>query len=110
MKKLNYFFAALLVGGAALSLSSCIDTTEPAGIVAMRTSTSEYMKAKAGYENALAQLKLVEVEKEKVAVEAAKIALELDKIAVCIIQRLSFRYIKVLPLRCLSACTSTLFN
>lgn len=82
MKKLNCFFAALLVGGAALSLSSCIDTTEPAGIVAMRTSTSEYMKAKAGYENALAQLKLVEVEKEKVAVEAAKIALELDKIAV----------------------------
>ena len=65
-----------------MSLSSCIDTTEPAGIEAMRTSTSEYLKAKAGYENALTQLKLVEVEKEKVAVEAAKIALELDKIDV----------------------------
>ena len=65
-----------------MSLSSCIDTTEPAGIEAMRNSTSEFLKAKAGYENALTQLKLVEVEKEKVAVEAAKIALELDKIAV----------------------------
>ena len=82
MNKFKLFMGALLVGGATLTMTSCIDTTEPAGIEAMRNSKSEYLKAKAGYENALTQLKLVEVEKEKVAVEAAKIALELDKIAV----------------------------
>ncbi len=78
MRKWNYFLTLLV--GATLTLTSCIDTTEPAGIEAMRTSKSEWLKAKAAYENALVQLKLVEVEKEKVAVEVAKIGLELEKL------------------------------
>ena len=78
MKKLHYLFAALL-GGATLSLSSCIDTTEPAGIEAMRTSKAEWLKAKAAYENAEAQLKLVEVERKKILLELERIDLELAR-------------------------------
>ncbi len=78
MKKLHYLFAALL-GGATLSLSSCIDTTEPAGIEAMRTSKAEWLKAKAAFENAEAQLKLVEVERKKILLELERIDLELAR-------------------------------
>ena len=80
MKKFYHFCAALLVGGATLSLSSCIDTTEPAGIEAMRTSKAEWLKAKAAYENAEVQLKLVQVEREKILLELDRIDLELAKL------------------------------
>ena len=80
MKKFHYFLGALLVGGATMLLSSCIDTAEPAGIEAMRTSKAEWLKAKAAYENAEAQLKLVEVERAKILLELERIDLELARI------------------------------
>ena len=77
MRKWNYFLTLLV--GATLTLTSCIDTTEPAGIEAMRTSKAEWLKAKAAYENAEAQLKLVKVEREKILLELDRIELELAR-------------------------------
>ena len=78
MRKWNYFL--ILLVGATLTLTSCIDTTEPAGIEAMRTSKAEWLKAKAAYENAQAQLQLVKVEREKILLELDRIELELARI------------------------------
>ena len=54
MRKWTYLVAALLMSGTAATFTSCIDTTEPAGIEEMRNAKAELLKAKAAVQTALA--------------------------------------------------------
>ena len=54
MRKWTYLVAALLMSGTAATFTSCIDTTEPAGIEEMRSAKAELLKAKAAVQTALA--------------------------------------------------------
>lgn len=65
MRKWTYLVAALLMGGVTTSLTSCIDNDEPAGINELRGAKAAFIKAKADYEAALTQIKLVDVEIQK---------------------------------------------
>ena len=69
MRKWTYLVAALLVGGATTTFTGCIDNDEPAGIEQLRGAKAEFIKAKAAYEDALTQIQLVKVEREKVKLE-----------------------------------------
>ena len=80
MRKWTYLVAALLVGGATITFTGCIDNDEPAGIEQLRGAKAEFIKAKAAYEDALTQIQLVKVEREQVALEADKVALDLQKL------------------------------
>ena len=55
MRKWTYLVAALLMSGTAATFTSCIDTTEPAGIENLRGAKAELLKAKAQVELAEAQ-------------------------------------------------------
>lgn len=57
MRKWTYLVAALLMGGVSTSLTSCIDTDEPAGINDLRGAKAELLRAKAAVENAEAAIK-----------------------------------------------------
>lgn len=54
MRKWTYLVAALLMGGVSTSLTSCIDTDEPAGINDLRGAKAELLRAKAAVQQALA--------------------------------------------------------
>lgn len=79
MRKWTYLVAALLVGGATTTFTGCIDNDEPAGIEQLRGAKAEFIKAKAAYEDALTQIQLVKVEREKVKLEKDQVNLELKK-------------------------------
>ena len=79
MRKGLYLVAAFLMGGATLTLNSCIDTTEPTGIEAMRSAKAEYLKALAEFRSAKAALELIEVEKAKLELELKRLEHEADK-------------------------------
>lgn len=55
MRKWTYLVAALLMSGTAATFTSCIDTTEPAGIESMRNAKAELLIAKAAVQKALAE-------------------------------------------------------
>lgn len=57
MRKWTYLVAALLMGGVSISLTSCIDNDEPAGINDLRGAKAELLRAKAAVENAEAAIK-----------------------------------------------------
>lgn len=80
MKKGFYFVVAFLLGGTTLTLNSCIDTTEPAGIEAMRNAKAEYLNALAQFRSAKAMLEMIEVEKAKIDLELKRLQFEIDKI------------------------------
>ena len=65
MRKWTYLVAALLMSGTAATFTSCIDTTEPAGIEALRGAKAELLQAKAQVELAEAQKKLADAEYKK---------------------------------------------
>ena len=79
MRKWTYLVAALLVGGATTTFTGCIDNDEPTGIEQLRGAKAEFIKAKAAYEDALTQIQLVKVEREKVKLEKDQVNLELKK-------------------------------
>lgn len=57
MRKWTYLVAALLIGGTAATVTSCIDNEEPAGITELRGAKAELLKAKAQVEVAEAAIK-----------------------------------------------------
>ena len=60
MRKWTYLVAALLMSGTAATFTSCIDTTEPAGIEALRGAKAELLQAKAQVELAEAEKRLAD--------------------------------------------------
>lgn len=93
MKKGFYLVVAFLLGGATLTLNSCIDTTEPAGIEAMRTAKAEYLKALADFRAAKAMLEMVEAEKAKLELEIMRLEYEADKYdAMAAVQEAMYEY------------------
>lgn len=80
MRKWTYLVAALLMGGATATFTSCIDTDEPAGITDLRGAKAELLRAKAAYQTALANTQQVEAELQMVKVEREKVELEMDKL------------------------------
>ena len=88
MRKWTYLVAALLMSGTAATFTSCIDTTEPAGIEALRGAKAELLQAKAQVELAEAQKRLADAEykkalaaikQEKAKQEALATALQTEK-------------------------------
>lgn len=88
MRKWTYLVAALLMSGTAATFTSCIDTTEPAGIEALRGAKAELLQAKAQVELAEAQKRLADAEytkalaaikQEKANQEALRTALMAEK-------------------------------
>ena len=65
MRKWTYLVAALLMSGTAATFTSCIDTTEPAGIENLRGAKAELLQAKAQVQLAEAQKKLADAEYKK---------------------------------------------
>ena len=59
MRKWTYLVAALLMSGTAATFTSCIDTTEPAGIENLRGAKAELLQAKAQVQLAEAQKNLL---------------------------------------------------
>lgn len=57
MRKWTYLVAALLIGGTAATVTSCIDNEEPAGITELRGAKAELLKAKAQVQIAEAAIK-----------------------------------------------------
>lgn len=80
MKRFSYILAALLAGGATSALTSCIDTTEPAGITELRGAKAMLLKAKAAFIDAKTQREAVYLEQDKVQLESQKVDLELKKL------------------------------
>ena len=80
MRKWTYLVAALLMSGTAATFTSCIDTTEPAGIEELRGAKADFIRAKADYERALVALQNVKVDREKVKLELDKITLEVEQL------------------------------
>ncbi|MCR8894362.1 hypothetical protein [Bacteroides sp. ET336] len=80
MRKWTYLVAALLMSGTAATFTSCIDTTEPAGIEALRGAKADFIKAKAEYERALVEIQKVKIDREKVQLELDNIVLETEKL------------------------------
>lgn len=80
MKRFSYILAALLAGGATTALTSCIDTTEPAGITELRGAKAMLLKAKAAFIDAKTQREAVYLEQDKVQLEQDKIDLEISKL------------------------------
>lgn len=76
MRKWTYLVAALLMGGVSTSLTSCIDTDEPAGINDLRGAKAELLRAKAAVENAEAAIKTATA-----AIEQAKADYAQEKVA-----------------------------
>ncbi|WP_289105103.1 hypothetical protein [uncultured Bacteroides sp.] len=60
MRKWTYLVAALLMSGTAATFTSCIDTTEPAGIETLRGAKAELLQAKAKVELAEAEKRLAD--------------------------------------------------
>ncbi|MCD8183788.1 MAG: hypothetical protein LUE99_12725 [Bacteroides sp.] len=60
MRKWTYLVAALLIGGTAATVSSCIDNDEPAGITELRGAKAELLKAKAQVKIADAAYRMAE--------------------------------------------------
>lgn len=60
MRKWTYLVAALLIGGTAATVTSCIDNEEPAGITELRGAKAELLKAKAQVEAADAAYRMAE--------------------------------------------------
>ena len=88
MRKWTYLVAALLMSGTAATFTSCIDTTEPAGIEALRGAKAELLQAKVQVELAEAQKRLADAEytkalaaikQEKANQEALRTALMAEK-------------------------------
>lgn len=80
MRKWTYLVAALLMGGVTTSLTSCIDNDEPAGINELRGAKAAFIKAKADYEAALTQIKLVDVEIQKQVLAREEIATKMEQL------------------------------
>lgn len=81
MRKWTYLVAALLMSGSATTFTSCIDTSEPAGIEDLRGAKAEFIRAKAQYELALVELQKVKVEREKIKLELDKIEQQMQQLA-----------------------------
>ena len=88
MRKWTYLVAALLMSGTAATFTSCIDTTEPAGIETLRGAKAELLQAKAKVELAEAEKRLADAEykkalaaikQEKANQEALRTALKAEK-------------------------------
>ena len=60
MRKWTYLVAALLMSGTAATFTSCIDTTEPAGIEEMRSAKADLLRQKAELQKALAEKQGIE--------------------------------------------------
>lgn len=60
MRKWTYLVAALLIGGTAATVTSCIENEEPAGITELRGAKAELLKAKAQVEAADAAYRMAE--------------------------------------------------
>ncbi len=60
MRKWTYLVAALLMSGTAATFTSCIDTTEPAGIEEMRSAKADLLRQKAAVQKALAEKQGIE--------------------------------------------------
>lgn len=78
MRKWTYLVAALLMGGATATFTSCIDTDEPAGITELRGAKAEFLRAKAAYQDACTQFALVQVERERVQLELDNVTLQIE--------------------------------
>lgn len=82
MKSFSYILAALLTGGATVSLTGCIDTAEPSGITDLRGAKALLLKAKAAWVDAKAQREAVGIEQDKVSLESQKLDLQLKQMNV----------------------------
>lgn len=82
MKSFSYILAALLAGGATVSLTGCIDTAEPSGITDLRGAKALLLKAKAAWVDAKAQREAVCIEQDKVTLESQKLDLQLKQMNV----------------------------
>lgn len=82
MRKWTYLVAALLMSGTAATFTSCIDTTEPAGIENLRGAKAELILAKMRYQDALTNYRLQQVELEKIEVEIKKCSLQIEQLKV----------------------------
>lgn len=80
MKKWTYLVAGLLMSGTAATFTSCIDTTEPAGITELRGAKADFIRAKAEYERVLVELQKIKVEREKIQLERDKITLQTEQL------------------------------
>lgn len=60
MRKWTYLVAALLIGGTAATVTSCIENEEPAGITELRGAKAELLKAKVQVEAADAAYRMAE--------------------------------------------------
>ena len=60
MRKWTYLVAALLMSGTVATFTSCIDTTEPAGIEEMRSAKADLLRQKAELQKALAEKQGIE--------------------------------------------------
>lgn len=80
MKKWTYLVAGLLISGTAATFTSCIDTTEPAGITELRGAKADFIRAKAEYERVLVELQKIKVEREKIQLERDKITLQTEQL------------------------------
>lgn len=80
MKRFSYILAALLAGGATTALTSCIDTTEPAGITELRGAKAMLLKAKAAFIDAKTEREKVKVQQDQVQLEQDKINLEIAQL------------------------------
>jgi len=72
MRKWTYLVAALLMSGTAATFTSCIDTTEPAGIEEMRSAKADLLRQKAELQKAL-------VEKQSIENQIAALNVELQQ-------------------------------
>lgn len=82
MRKWTYLVAALLMGGATATFTSCIDTDEPAGITELRGAKAEFLRAKAAYQDACTQFALVQVERERVQLELDNVTLQIEQLKI----------------------------
>ena len=80
MRKWTYLVAALLMSGTAATFTSCIDTTEPAGIENLRGAKADFIRAKAAYQDAVTQLELVKVQREEIYKQMEEIDLQMKQI------------------------------
>lgn len=82
MRKWTYLVAALLMGGATATFTSCIDTDEPAGIEQLRGAKAALIQAKADYQAQLTAYREVQVRMAEVDLKMKEVALEIEQLKV----------------------------
>ena len=82
MRKWTYLVAALLMGGATATFTSCIDTDEPAGIEQLRGAKAALIQAKADYQAQLTAYREVQVRMAEVDLQLKEVTLQIEQLKV----------------------------